>query len=121
MFSVEYKEDCTGMFMIMAITCYLTHVAPLSLSTEVKGSVIGIDLGTTNSCVSVMEGKTPKVIENSEGSRMTPSVVSFTSDGERLVGVIAKRQAVTNSQNTFYATKRLIGRRYDDPEVQKEK
>ena len=82
--------------------------------------MIGIDLGTTNSCVAVMEGKNPKVIENSEGSRTTPSVVSFTNEGERLVGVLAKRQAVTNSQNTFYATKRLIGRRFDDAEVQKE-
>ena len=90
-------------------------------STEVKGTVIGIDLGTTNSCVAVMEGKTPRVIENSEGSRTTPSVVSFTSEGERLVGVLAKRQAVTNAQNTFYATKRLIGRRFDDAEAQKEK
>ena len=71
--------------------------------------VIGIDLGTTNSCVSVMEGGTPKVIENSEGMRTTPSIVAMTKDGERLVGQAAKRQAVTNSENTFYATKRLIG------------
>ena len=92
-----------------------------SSSSEVKGTVIGIDLGTTNSCVAVMEGKSPRVIENSEGSRTTPSVVSFTSEGERLVGVLAKRQAVINSQNTFYATKRLIGRRFEDSEVQKEK
>lgn len=82
--------------------------------------VIGIDLGTTNSCVAVMEGKTPKVIENAEGSRTTPSVVAFTADGERLVGMPAKRQAVTNAANTFYATKRLIGRRFDDKEVQKD-
>ena len=67
-----------------------------------------------------MEGKTPKVIENSEGSRTTPSVVAFTNEGERLVGMPARRQAVTNSQNTVYATKRLIGRRYNDPEVQKD-
>lgn len=87
---------------------------------KVKGHVIGIDLGTTFSCVSVMEGKTPKVIENSEGSRTTASVVAFTADGERLVGAPARRQAITNSQNTFYATKRLIGRKFDDPEVQKE-
>ena len=90
-------------------------------SDGVKGTVIGIDLGTTNSCVAVMEGKQPKVIENSEGSRTTPSVVAFTSDGERLVGVPAKRQAVTNPENTLTATKRLIGRRFDDAEVQKDK
>jgi molecular chaperone DnaK len=89
-------------------------------SDKVKGHVIGIDLGTTNSCVSVMEGKVPKVLENSEGARTTPSVVAFTADGERLVGQPARRQAVTNSENTFYATKRLIGRRYDDPEIKKD-
>ncbi|CAD5114365.1 DgyrCDS3502 [Dimorphilus gyrociliatus] len=89
-------------------------------SDKVKGHVIGIDLGTTNSCVSIMEGKIPKVIENSEGSRTTPSVVAFTGEGERLVGMPARRQAVTNSQNTVYATKRLIGRRFKDPEVQKD-
>jgi len=82
--------------------------------------VIGIDLGTTNSCVSAMEGKTPRVLENSEGARTTPSVIAFTSDGERIVGAPARRQAVTNSQNTLYATKRLIGRRYDDPEIKKD-
>merc|ERR1719270_3335031 len=86
----------------------------------VKGAVIGIDLGTTNSCVAVMEGKAAKVIENAEGARTTPSVIAFTAEGERLVGMPAKRQAVTNSSNTFYATKRLIGRRFDDPEIQKE-
>ena len=89
-------------------------------SSEVRGAVIGIDLGTTNSCVSVMEGSNPRVIENSEGSRTTPSVVAFTKDGQRLVGILARRQAITNSQNTFYAIKRLIGRRFDDPEVQKD-
>lgn len=89
-------------------------------SDKVKGHVIGIDLGTTNSCVAVMEGKAAKVLENAEGSRTTPSVVAFTGDGERLVGMPAKRQAVTNSQNTLYATKRLIGRRFDDAEVQKD-
>uniref|UniRef100_A0A0D9VNK9 Heat shock 70 kDa protein, mitochondrial n=1 Tax=Leersia perrieri TaxID=77586 RepID=A0A0D9VNK9_9ORYZ len=82
--------------------------------------VIGIDLGTTNSCVSVMEGKNPKVIENSEGTRTTPSVVAFNQKGELLVGTPAKRQAVTNPQNTFFGTKRLIGRRFDDPQTQKE-
>ncbi|CAN6217798.1 unnamed protein product [Urochloa humidicola] len=82
--------------------------------------IIGIDLGTTNSCVSVMEGKNPKVIENAEGARTTPSVVAFNPKGERLVGTPAKRQAVTNPQNTFFGTKRLIGRRFDDPQTQKE-
>merc|ERR1712117_202548 len=89
-------------------------------SDGVKGAVIGVDLGTTNSCVAVMEGKAAKVIENAEGARTTPSVVAFGSDGEKLVGMPAKRQAVTNSENTFYATKRLIGRRFDDAEVQKD-
>lgn len=89
-------------------------------SDTVKGAVIGIDLGTTNSCVAVMEGKQAKVIENAEGSRTTPSHVAFTKDGERLVGMPAKRQAVTNSANTFYATKRLIGRRFDDAEIKKD-
>jgi len=89
-------------------------------SGGVKGAVIGIDLGTTNSCVAVMEGKAAKVIENAEGARTTPSVVAFTADGERLAGMPAKRQAVTNSENTFYATKRLIGRRFEDAEVQKD-
>lgn len=82
--------------------------------------IIGIDLGTTNSCVSIMEGKTPRVIENSEGARTTPSVVAFTSKGERLVGTPAKRQAVTNPTNTLFGTKRLIGRSFDDPQTQKE-
>ncbi len=85
------------------------------------GKVIGIDLGTTNSCVAVMEGSTPKVIENSEGARTTPSIVAFTPDGERLVGQPAKRQAVTNPEKTFFAIKRLIGRTYADPLTQKDK
>ncbi|MEN6541388.1 molecular chaperone DnaK [Parvibaculum sp.] len=85
------------------------------------GKVIGIDLGTTNSCVAVMDGSTPKVIENSEGLRTTPSIVAFSPDGERLVGQSAKRQAVTNPTNTFFAIKRLIGRSYDDPTTQKDK
>lgn len=83
--------------------------------------VIGIDLGTTNSCVAVMEGKTPKVIENAEGMRTTPSIVAFTDDGERLVGQPAKRQAVTNPEKTIFAVKRLVGRRYDDPIIEKDK
>src|SRR5215813_7281610 len=85
------------------------------------GKVIGIDLGTTNSCVAVMEGKAPKVIDNAEGMRTTPSIVAFSDDGERLVGQPAKRQAVTNPERTFFAVKRLIGRRYDDPMVEKDK
>jgi molecular chaperone DnaK len=85
------------------------------------GKVIGIDLGTTNSCVAVMDGKNAKVIENSEGMRTTPSIVAVTDDGERLVGQPAKRQAVTNPERTFFAVKRLIGRRYDDPMVEKDK
>ncbi len=83
------------------------------------GKVIGIDLGTTNSCVAVMDGKESRVIENSEGARTTPSMVAFSKDGERLVGQPAKRQAVTNPDNTLYAVKRLIGRRFEDAEVQK--
>ena len=82
--------------------------------------VIGIDLGTTNSCVAVMDGKAAKVIENAEGARTTPSMVAFTDKGERLVGQPAKRQAVTNPTNTLYACKRLIGRRFDDPHTKKE-
>ena len=84
------------------------------------GKIIGIDLGTTNSCVSVMEGGKPKVIENSEGDRTTPSIVAFSKDGEVLVGASAKRQAVTNPKNTFYAVKRLIGRKFTDAEVKKD-
>ncbi len=82
--------------------------------------IIGIDLGTTNSCVAVMEGDKPRVIENAEGSRTTPSVVAFTEEGEVLVGQAAKRQAITNPENTFFAIKRLIGRKYDDPVVQRD-
>ncbi|MBV7267077.1 molecular chaperone DnaK [Erythrobacter ani] len=84
------------------------------------GKVIGIDLGTTNSCVAVMDGGKPKVIENSEGARTTPSIVAFTKDGERLIGQPAKRQAVTNPDNTLFAIKRLIGRRFDDPLTKKD-
>src|SRR5574338_1359825 len=82
--------------------------------------VIGIDLGTTNSCVAVLDGKDAKVIENAEGARTTPSMVAFTNTGERLVGQAAKRQAVTNPENTLFAIKRLIGRRFDDPVTQKD-
>ncbi len=87
---------------------------------EFMAKVIGIDLGTTNSCVAVMEGGKPKVIENAEGARTTPSVVAFTKDGERLIGQPAKRQAVTNPDNTVFAVKRLIGRRFDDPITKKD-
>lgn len=90
------------------------------LSSAISGDIIGIDLGTTNSCVAIMEGKTPRVIENAEGVRTTPSVVAFTQDGEKLVGIPARRQAVTNPTNTLFATKRLIGRRYDDKETQED-
>src|ERR1700693_679927 len=78
------------------------------------GKIIGIDLGTTNSCVAVMEGGEPKVIPNQEGGRTTPSVVAFTKSGERLVGQVAKRQSVTNPENTVYSIKRFMGRRYDE-------
>ncbi|KAL1223263.1 Heat shock 70 kDa protein 10 [Cardamine amara subsp. amara] len=89
-------------------------------SKPAGNDVIGIDLGTTNSCVAVMEGKNPKVIENAEGARTTPSVVAFNPKGELLVGTPAKRQAVTNPTNTVSGTKRLIGRKFDDPQTQKE-
>ena len=97
-----------------------TRVAARFQSTKVQGQVIGIDLGTTNSAVALMEGKIPKIIENAEGSRTTPSVVAFTKEGERLVGIPAKRQAVVNPENTLFATKRLIGRRFEDIEVQRD-
>ena len=84
------------------------------------GKIIGIDLGTTNSCVSVLEGGKPRVIENSEGGRTTPSIVAYTDDNEILVGQSAKRQAVTNPTNTLFAVKRLIGRRFEDDVVQKD-
>ena len=85
------------------------------------GKIIGIDLGTTNSVVAVIEGGKPVIIENAEGGRTTPSIVAFTKKGERLVGLLAKRQAVTNPENTIFSVKRLIGRRYNDEEVQKAK
>ena len=84
------------------------------------GKIIGIDLGTTNSCVAIMEGGQPKVIENSEGARTTPSIIAYLEDGEILVGAPAKRQAVTNPRNTLYAVKRLIGRKFEEKEVQKD-
>ncbi|KAJ1752260.1 hypothetical protein LPJ79_001338 [Coemansia sp. RSA 1821] len=91
-----------------------------AMSNKVQGQVIGIDLGTTNSCVAVMEGKNTRVIENAEGGRTTPSTVAFTKDGDLLVGVPAKRQAVVNPENTLFATKRLIGRKFQDAEVQRD-
>jgi len=103
--------------------CFVARRGLMGVSAprlQAKGDVIGIDLGTTNSCVAVMEGSTPKVIENSEGMRTTPSVVGFTSDGQRLVGIPAKRQAVTNPENTVFATKRLIGRAFDDEATKKD-
>ncbi|OQX39667.1 MAG: molecular chaperone DnaK [Oceanospirillales bacterium LUC14_002_19_P2] len=90
------------------------------MSNNSKGRIIGIDLGTTNSCVAVMDGGQVKVIENAEGARTTPSIIAYTNDGETLVGMPAKRQAVTNPDNTLYAIKRLIGRRFEDAEVQKD-
>ena len=84
------------------------------------GKIIGIDLGTTNSCVSVVENNAPKVVENAEGARTTPSIIAYVEDGEVLVGAPAKRQSVTNPKNTIYAVKRLMGRKFTDPEVQKD-
>ena len=89
-----------------------------NMNSKVNGPVIGIDLGTTNSCVSIMEGQVSRVIENSEGARTTPSVVAFTKHGERLVGLPAKRQGVVNPQNTVFGFKRLVGRQFTDKEVQ---
>ena len=83
--------------------------------------VIGIDLGTTNSCIAIMDGKEAKVVENAEGARTTPSMVAFADEGERLVGQPAKRQSVTNPENTLFAIKRLIGRRFDDPVTAEDK
>src|SRR6186713_2784946 len=83
------------------------------------GKIIGIDLGTTNSVVAVMEGGEPQVITNAEGGRITPSVVAFAKSGERLVGQVAKRQAITNPENTVFSVKRFMGRKFQDPEVQK--
>ena len=84
------------------------------------GRIIGIDLGTTNSCVAVLDGDKPRVIENAEGDRTTPSIIAYTDEGEILVGQPAKRQAVTNPKNTLFAIKRLIGRRFEDKEVQRD-
>jgi molecular chaperone DnaK len=96
------------------------NVRNIAASKRQFGSIIGIDLGTTNSCVAVMEGNNAKVIENAEGQRTTPSVVAFSDDKQRLVGIPAKRQAVTNPTHTIFASKRLIGRRFDDEATQKD-
>ncbi|CAG8665467.1 6003_t:CDS:10, partial [Funneliformis mosseae] len=104
----------------LGLNANFQYISSRAQSSKVRGSVIGIDLGTTNSCVAVMEGKTPRVIENVEGGRTTPSVVGFTKEGELLVGLPAKRQAIVNPENTFFATKRLIGRRFKDREVQQD-
>ncbi|KAJ3337049.1 70-kilodalton heat shock protein, partial [Gonapodya sp. JEL0774] len=105
---------------VLSTTPVVSAAARRWQSNKVQGQVIGIDLGTTNSCVAVMEGKTPRVIENAEGSRTTPSIVAFSKDGELIVGVPAKRQAVVNPENTLFATKRLIGRKWEDAEVQRD-
>jgi len=84
------------------------------------GRIIGIDLGTTNSCVSILDGDTARVIENAEGDRTTPSIIAYSADGETLVGQPAKRQAVTNPENTLFAIKRMIGRRFEDEEIQRD-
>jgi len=97
-----------------------SYAEKIDSDEKVKGPVIGIDLGTTNSAVALMEGMNPRIIENSEGARTTPSVVGFTKEGERLVGIAAKRQAVVNPENTLFATKRLIGRKFSDVEVQRD-
>jgi len=122
-FSQVIPKSNSGVFALLSpnfSNVNNTQLTSRQYASGVKGHVIGIDLGTTNSCVSAMEGKTPKVLENAEGARTTPSVVAFTPEGERLVGMPAKRQAVTNAANTLYATKRLIGRRFGDAEVKKD-
>lgn len=105
---------------LRATTSLRSNVMRASPMRMFSSDIIGIDLGTTNSCVAVMEGKSPKVIENAEGTRTTPSVIAFTEEGDRLVGQAAKRQAVQNPEHTLFATKRLIGRKFDDPIIQKE-
>ncbi|URE08910.1 Heat shock 70 kDa protein [Musa troglodytarum] len=108
-----------GLMLVLSVSD-LCELADLCSSKSASADVIGVDLGTTNSCVAVMDGKSPKVIENAEGARTTPSIVAFNPKGELLVGTPAKRQAVTNPTNTLFGAKRLIGRRFDDPQTQKE-
>jgi len=103
-----------------AVSYFKSATARKYATEATTGPTIGIDLGTTNSCVAILEGSQPRVIENSEGMRTTPSTVAFTDDGQRLVGILAKRQAATNPENTVFASKRLIGRRFDDPMTKKD-
>jgi len=107
-------------FNLTYLTLGLIELITVILKGTIMGKIIGIDLGTTNSCVSIMEGGQPKVIENSEGARTTPSIIAYQEDGEILVGAPAKRQAVTNPRNTLFAVKRLIGRKFAEKEVQKD-
>ncbi|OLY82111.1 Heat shock 70 kDa protein [Smittium mucronatum] len=119
-----YLSKLSGAFRTPVLRSNIRNSLGMSfqryMSEKVTGSVIGIDLGTTNSCVAVVEGKSARVIENSEGGRTTPSVVAFSKENELLVGIPAKRQAVVNPENTLYATKRLIGRKFSDVEVQRD-
>ncbi|EEA08108.1 DnaK family protein [Cryptosporidium muris RN66] len=131
MFCTRYKNNSNFGNALKSISTFLIKTSSGILhrhigtsascySDKIGRDVIGIDLGTTNSCVAIMEGSSPKVLENSEGMRTTPSVVAFTEDGQRLIGIVAKRQAVTNAENTVFATKRLIGRRFDEDATKKE-
>jgi len=112
------EHELKSQWLVALQQVRVAQISYFFLFFSFTGPVIGIDLGTTNSCVALMEGKTARVIENAEGARTTPSVVAFTKHGERLVGLPAKRQAVVNSANTIFAFKRLIGRKYSDKEVQ---
>lgn len=114
MFNNLIKNNLIRSQASSAFTKQVMNPFSLAASQRSFSTIIGIDLGTTNSCVAVMESGTPKVIENAEGQRTTPSVVAFSEDGSRHVGDVAKRQAVQNPEHTLYATKRLIGRRFDD-------
>lgn len=105
----------------MSNRLWLRNLSTSVIRRKVVGDIVGIDLGTTNSCVAIMEGTKAKVVENAEGMRTTPSIVAITDDGQRLVGITAKRQVVTNPENTLFATKRLIGRRYNEAATAKEK
>mmetsp|Transcript_59284 Transcript_59284/g.133056 ORF Transcript_59284/g.133056 Transcript_59284/m.133056 type:complete len:663 (-) Transcript_59284:202-2190(-) len=124
--SVFATTASRGMLRNLGARRVMQNPSPLAVtasrwfSSRIVGNTVGIDLGTTNSCVAIMEGTSAKVIENSEGARTTPSIVAFTKDGQRLIGIPAKRQAVTNPENTVFATKRLIGRRFDDPATVKD-
>ncbi|KAG9055452.1 70-kilodalton heat shock protein [Serendipita sp. 407] len=119
MFSVTARRQfCLASSRSGAFSSLPRSAIARNMNTKVNGPVIGIDLGTTNSCVSIMEGKTSRVLENAEGARTTPSIVAFTKHGERLVGLPAKRQAIVNATNTVFAFKRLIGRKFNDKEVQ---